>query len=145
MLDVSGSMSFPSTPAEQARLMAVNPDNLGEISATAASSHAILPRKTLAPVESRIDPGRRPIVQWQYEPIPRRILPRLYHFALGNDADIFYKRHNQYDQRQQCKLDQYAGYKLLYRRNHVLHSIARRCRRLCGERSYCRPPHTESQ
>ena len=27
MLDVSGSMSFPSTPAEQSRLMAVNPDN----------------------------------------------------------------------------------------------------------------------
>lgn len=30
MLDVSGSMSFPSTTAEQERLMAVNPDNLGE-------------------------------------------------------------------------------------------------------------------
>jgi len=28
MLDVSGSMSFPSTAAEQLRLMAVNPDNL---------------------------------------------------------------------------------------------------------------------
>ena len=28
MLDVSGSMSFPSTATEQARLMAVNPDNL---------------------------------------------------------------------------------------------------------------------
>ncbi len=28
MLDVSGSMSFPSTTAEQPRLMAVNPDNL---------------------------------------------------------------------------------------------------------------------
>ena len=28
MLDVSGSMSFPSTAAEQSRLMAVNPDNL---------------------------------------------------------------------------------------------------------------------
>jgi Flp pilus assembly protein TadG len=28
MLDVSGSMSFPSTAAEQTRLMAVNPDNL---------------------------------------------------------------------------------------------------------------------
>ena len=28
MLDVSGSMSFPSTSAEQTRLMAVNPDNL---------------------------------------------------------------------------------------------------------------------
>jgi len=28
MLDVSGSMSFPSTTAEQERLMAVNPDNL---------------------------------------------------------------------------------------------------------------------
>ena len=28
MLDVSGSMSFPSTPAEQVRLMAINPDNL---------------------------------------------------------------------------------------------------------------------
>jgi len=28
MLDVSGSMSFPSTTAEQARLMAVNPDNM---------------------------------------------------------------------------------------------------------------------
>ena len=27
MLDVSGSMSFPSTAAEQARLMAVNPDD----------------------------------------------------------------------------------------------------------------------
>jgi Flp pilus assembly protein TadG len=30
MLDVSGSMSFPSTTAEQNRLLAVNPDNLGE-------------------------------------------------------------------------------------------------------------------
>jgi Flp pilus assembly protein TadG len=29
MLDVSGSMSFPSTTGEQQRLMAVNPDNLG--------------------------------------------------------------------------------------------------------------------
>ena len=28
MLDVSGSMSFPSTTAEQVRLMSVNPDNL---------------------------------------------------------------------------------------------------------------------
>ena len=28
MLDVSGSMSFPSTAAEQARLIAVNPDNM---------------------------------------------------------------------------------------------------------------------
>jgi Flp pilus assembly protein TadG len=32
MLDVSGSMSFPSTTAEQNRLIAVNPDNLGEYS-----------------------------------------------------------------------------------------------------------------
>jgi len=32
MLDVSGSMSFPSTSSEQNRLMAVNPDNLGEYS-----------------------------------------------------------------------------------------------------------------
>ena len=32
MLDVSGSMSFPSTSAEQSRLMAVNPDNLGDYS-----------------------------------------------------------------------------------------------------------------
>jgi Flp pilus assembly protein TadG len=30
MLDVSGSMSFPSTTAEQQRLLAVNPDNLGQ-------------------------------------------------------------------------------------------------------------------
>jgi Flp pilus assembly protein TadG len=30
LLDVSGSMSFPSTTTEQARLLAVNPDNLGE-------------------------------------------------------------------------------------------------------------------
>jgi Flp pilus assembly protein TadG len=30
LLDVSGSMSFPSTTSEQQRLMAVNPDNLGE-------------------------------------------------------------------------------------------------------------------
>ncbi len=32
MLDVSGSMSFPSTTAEQQRLMAVNPDDLDEYS-----------------------------------------------------------------------------------------------------------------
>jgi Flp pilus assembly protein TadG len=32
MLDVSGSMSFPATTSEQQRLMAVNPDNLGEYS-----------------------------------------------------------------------------------------------------------------
>jgi len=32
MLDVSGSMSFPSTTAEQNRLLAVNPDNLGDYS-----------------------------------------------------------------------------------------------------------------
>jgi Flp pilus assembly protein TadG len=32
MLDVSGSMSFPSTTAEQARLQAVNPDNYGNYS-----------------------------------------------------------------------------------------------------------------
>ncbi|HTV38734.1 MAG TPA: pilus assembly protein TadG-related protein [Xanthobacteraceae bacterium] len=32
MLDVSGSMSFPSTTAEQQRLIAVNPDNLGQYS-----------------------------------------------------------------------------------------------------------------
>jgi len=32
MLDVSGSMSFPSTTSEQQRLLAVNPDNLGEYS-----------------------------------------------------------------------------------------------------------------
>ncbi len=32
MLDVSGSMSFPSTTAEQNKLIAVNPDNLGDYS-----------------------------------------------------------------------------------------------------------------
>ena len=51
MLDVSGSMSFPSTAAEQARLMAVNPDNLqGKpwLSTGAASLPAISPRRGLA-------------------------------------------------------------------------------------------------
>ena len=50
MLDVSGSMSFPSTTAEQARLMAVNPDNLtGSMGyPAAASSPAILPRRVPA-------------------------------------------------------------------------------------------------
>ena len=32
MLDVSGSMSFPSTSAEQERLEAVNPDNYSQLS-----------------------------------------------------------------------------------------------------------------
>ena len=65
MLDVSGSMSFPSTTAEQSRLLAVNPDNLNGSMAirAAAPSLAISPRRALAHRSSkesmaRTDPGR---------------------------------------------------------------------------------------
>ena len=47
MLDVSGSMSFPSTTAEQARLQAVNPDNYTD-TPPAARSLVISPRRGLA-------------------------------------------------------------------------------------------------
>jgi Flp pilus assembly protein TadG len=39
MLDVSGSMSFPSTTAEQVRLMSVNPDNLHPTNSPPASGY----------------------------------------------------------------------------------------------------------
>src|SRR5271155_832188 len=39
MLDVSGSMSFPSTTAEQVRLMSVNPDNLHPSNSPPASGY----------------------------------------------------------------------------------------------------------
>jgi Flp pilus assembly protein TadG len=52
MLDVSGSMSFPSTTAEQQRLLAVNPTTSANIP-TAASLLAISARKALAPSRIR--------------------------------------------------------------------------------------------
>ena len=81
---------------------------------------------------SGTDPRRRVIVTGVHtEPIPGRILPRIYHFALGDHAGVFHKRNNQYNQRKQRKLDQYAGQLLLDCRHDFLHPIARRCRRLC--------------
>ena len=35
-------------------------------------------------------------------------MPRIYHFALGDDAHVFCSRHDECDQRKQRKLDQYA-------------------------------------
>ena len=60
MLDVSGSMSFPSTTAEQARLLAVNPDNYRRVSAAAAVRVSFYRARELAArSRSRTNPRRR--------------------------------------------------------------------------------------
>ncbi len=113
MLDVSGSMSFPSTAAEQARLMAVNPDNLqgspgypqgcqfachfsaqGACAQTAADGN---PYQGPIPAMGNLD-----------EPGPGRILPGVHYLAAGDDADVFRLRHQQQHQRQQRQLERYA-------------------------------------
>ena len=59
MLDVSGSMSFPSTTAEQVRLMSVNPDNLHP---TPARPTAVTRKVASSPAigRARILPARTP-------------------------------------------------------------------------------------
>ena len=68
MLDVSGSMSFPSTAAEQTRLQAVNPDNLGEYPSgctfachfTAQGACTQSEQGPIPAVGTRRDPGTNP-------------------------------------------------------------------------------------
>ena len=80
MLDVSGSMSFPSTTAEQVRLMSVNPDNLHPIKQPAQQRlSARLPvRLPLGDAEHRLpehleSPNRTP-GPWQgsWPPAPQQ-------------------------------------------------------------------------
>ncbi len=135
MLDVSGSMSFPSTAAEQERLQAVNPDNY-TLYPKAARSPAISPRRAHARSQSE---QRYPAFQPSkytstYNPSPGRLLPGLYHLAAGHHADGLHFAHQLLEHRpQRYQLDQYAGQFLPDRRNHLLHPIARRRRRLCGD------------
>ena len=56
MLDVSGSMSFPSTTAEQARLQAVNPDNYTEYPTGCTFACHFTAQGACSPVKSRADP-----------------------------------------------------------------------------------------
>ena len=92
MLDVSGSMSFPSTTAEQQdcrpstlQLCAVPADRLHR-------SLAILPRRRILPAKaSTSNQGPIPAAGHSYagyipNPNPGRILPRVYHFALRHHA-----------------------------------------------------------
>ena len=65
MLDVSGSMSFPSTAAEQARLMAVNPDDL------LGTSPIIIPRAVnLLAISAARGRARKPRSDPHQGPIP---------------------------------------------------------------------------
>ena len=89
MLDVSGSMSFPSTAAEQARLQAVNPDNYGRVPHRLHVRLSFYRAGCLRPVKPRTDPRRRSQLRGLHtEPKPGRILPRVYHFALGDHARV---------------------------------------------------------
>ena len=148
MLDVSGSMSFPSTPSEQAKLMAVNPDNnLGNPGypqgcqfachfqaqgACAQTGPACLPRS---------DPRSWvTVTRLQAQPFAGRILPGICHFPSGNNAISFSSGTNATEWRQR-KLDQHAGFILLDCRNYVLHPITSRCRRLWCQRAAAASNH----
>ena len=83
MLDVSGSMSFPSTAAEQVRLMSVNPDNLhnGAVIRKVASSPATGRRRTPLPEHEpnragKMAPGPTEVL-WREIPDYQRMAERL--------------------------------------------------------------------
>ena len=92
MLDVSGSMSFPSTAAEQARLMAVNPDNLLGNPGYSAGLPVCLPlfRAGRLRRKPEIRSIRVQSPPWanHSNPSPGRILPGVPHLAAGDDADV---------------------------------------------------------
>ena len=180
MLDVSGSMSFPSTTTEMTRLMAVNPDNSapGEQSACQRLSAGVpvrLPfqcaRNLLANPSPKLGRGKRTVARIMAlcgpkypEPMAqhlrrlphrrqRRVLYGIYHYAPGNKRRIPSRLHQQpapVHQRQQhasvprqretvglrpiCELDQQPGQLVPQSWDYVVHPVARRCRRLCGER-----------
>ena len=137
MVDVSGSMSMPSTAAEQARLMAVNPDNLqgspGYPQGCQFACH-FAAQGACAQTSAQGNPVPRPhpCYRFNHEPRVGWILPRIYHLQTGDDPDIIFIR-QQYKQRQYRELDRYAGFFLLHAWNDVLHPATRRCRRLCGD------------
>jgi Flp pilus assembly protein TadG len=137
MLDVSGSMSFPSTPAEQARLMAVNPDNLtgsmGYPQGCQFACHFTAQGACQQNPVSGWQVGQGPIPRHgpqllglHTEPKPRWILSRIHYFALGDHAHVVYERYDQHNQRKQRQLDQYAGQFLCHGRNKFLHPTAGR-------------------
>jgi hypothetical protein len=135
MLDVSGSMSFPSTTAEQERLMAVNPDNLNGTDGYPGGCQFACHFTAQGACSQTGNPGQGPIPAAGKSTNPGSggycqgfIISRL-----GTTPVVFCKRHDQHNQRKQCKLEQYAGYNLLYCRNDLLHPIARRCRWLCRQ------------
>ncbi len=121
MLDVSGSMSFPSTPAEQARLMAVNPDNnLGNPGYPQGCQFAchFSAQGACAQTGDPVHQGPIPAVGQKYggsyipESLAGRILPGIYNLTPGHNAHIVFQR-NQHAERRQRELDQHTGFKLL--------------------------------
>ena len=133
MLDVSGSMSFPSTTAEQSRLQAVNPDNYSSLS---QRLHVCLPlyrARRLHSVGAKVRRATLRLHQ-RVQSKPGRILPGIYHLAFGDDAGDMHLDDELLEYHaQRYKLEQFAGQLLLHRRNDVVHPITRRCRRLCGD------------
>ena len=134
MVDVSGSMSFPSTASEQARLQAVNPDNMtgsnGYPKGCTFACH--FAAQGACPQSGNPGPGTIPRRRHLNESIAGWILPRIYHYPPGNDAGVLCLR-QQLRQRPEGKLDQFTGHLLPQSRHHVLYPVARRRRRLCRE------------
>ncbi len=148
MLDVSGSMSFPSTAAEQTRLKAVNPDNLGNplsqrLSVRVPFYRAGRLRATRSDAKSIKDRSRA--VGNTHEPMPGRLLPGIYHFAPGDHADSFQAAPPISTNGNNINWSNTQVTSCSDRRNHVVHPIARRCRRLCGDHIAVTAATTENE
>ncbi len=148
MLDVSGSMSFPSTPSEQARLMAVNPDNnLGNPGYPQGCQFAchFQAQGACAQTGSLVYQGPIPAVGHSYagykpNPSPGGYCQGFTISRLGTTPTSFGSGTNASNGGQR-KLDQHAGFIVLDCRNNVLHPIASRCRRLWGQRAVAAGNH----
>ncbi len=134
MTDVSGSMSMPSSAAEQARLMAVNPDNMqgspGYPQGCQFACHFSAQGACGQTSASNPYQGPIPAAGSSDEPGIGRILSGIHHFPTGHKSCFILVR-QQHKQWQQRKLEQYAGNLLPHGRNDVVYPATRRCCRLC--------------
>ena len=132
MLDVSGSMSMPSTTAEQARLQAVNPDNLCNYPTgctfachfTAQGGCGQSYQGPYPPVGTSRNPPTNPS--------PGGYCQGFIISRLGTSRTV-YASGNNYQQRQYGELEQHPGQLVPDGRHHVVHPAAHGRGRLCGE------------
>ena len=134
MLDVSGSMSFPSTAAEQARLQAVNPDNYGEYpTGCTFACHFTAQNACGQSNQGPIPAQNTTYGGWKPNPNPGGYCQGFTISRLGTTPVAFGSGTNPQNGTQ-CKLGQRASELLLHCRNDLVHPIARRCCRLRRER-----------